>query len=73
MEPAGQSVVSQVADTIVEAEMPEDTEQYREAAEECIRAARKFADDPDAAAILLVMAGNFIDLAEDSAWRPHHA
>jgi hypothetical protein len=56
--------------------MSEDAEQHREAAEECIRAAHKFADDADAAAILLVMARSFIDLAQsvaDSVGRPHHA
>ena len=76
MEPAEQPAVGQVADTMGEADMPEDTERYREAAQECIRAAHKFADDADAAAILLVMARSFIDLAQpvgDSGGRPHHA
>jgi hypothetical protein len=41
-----------------------DAEQYREAAQECVRAAHKFKDDGDAAAILLVMAQSFTELAQ---------
>jgi hypothetical protein len=69
MELEGQSVVRSA--TIGEADMPEDAEQYREAPQECIRAAHRFADDADAAAILLIMAQSFIELARPvGSWSP---
>jgi hypothetical protein len=40
-------------------------EQYLEAAQECVRAAGKFKDDADAAAVLLMIARHFVELANE--------
>jgi hypothetical protein len=47
-----------------EADMPQDAERYLEAAHECVRAADRFKNDADAAAVLLKIAQHLIELAK---------